>query len=288
MRNTIKAALISGQPGWAPSKRNPSAKKNNHDENNADHSMDGRQAPISQTPAAVFPPHHCYVEVFCGAAALFFMRPEPAPVEVINDLNRELVNLYRVVQHHLEEFIRQFKWAISSRQVFEWQKMTRPETLTEIQRAARFYSVHRHCFGAQLRNPSFGTSASRSAIHLLRIEESLSEAYLRLSGVTVEHLDWQDCIQRYDRPHPFFYLDPPYWQLAGYDIPFAFEQYERIAEVMRHCQGKMMVSINDHPEMRRVFADFPTRTLQTTYTLNGRSKSEQRSECVVMSWEASV
>src|SRR5260364_174260 len=48
---------------------------------------------------------------------------------------------------------------------------------------------------------------------------------------------------------------------------------ERIAEVMRHCQGKMMVSINDHPEMRRVFADFPTRTLQTTYTLNGRSKS---------------
>ncbi|CCD28940.1 D12 class N6 adenine-specific DNA methyltransferase [Candidatus Glomeribacter gigasporarum BEG34] len=236
----------------------------------------------------LFPPHHCYVEVFCGAAALFFMRPEPAPVEVINDLNRELVNLYRVVQHHLEEFIRQFKWAISSRQVFEWQKMTRPETLTEIQRAARFYYVHRHCFGAQLRNPSFGTSASRSAINLLRIEESLSEAYLRLSGVTVENLDWQDCIQRYDRPHTFFYLDPPYWQMAGYDIPFEFEQYERMAEVMRNCQGKMMVSINDHPEMRRVFAGFPERTLQTTYTLNGRSRSEKRRECVVMSWEASV
>ncbi|MBB5466751.1 site-specific DNA-adenine methylase [Paraburkholderia sp. CI2] len=49
-----------------------------------------------------FPAHSCYVEVFAGAAALFFMRP-PAAVEVLNDVNDELVNLYRVVQHHLEE-----------------------------------------------------------------------------------------------------------------------------------------------------------------------------------------
>ena len=85
----------------------------------------------------LFPPHECYVEVFAGGAALFFMRPQPAPVEVLNDLNGDLVTLYRVVQNHLEEFVRQFKWALSSRQVFEWQKMTRPETLTDIQRAAR-------------------------------------------------------------------------------------------------------------------------------------------------------
>ncbi|MBB4515439.1 DNA adenine methylase [Paraburkholderia fungorum] len=64
-----------------------------------------------------FPPHTCYVEVFAGAAALFFMRP-PAEVEVLNDVNDGLINLYRVVQHHLEEFVRQFKWALSSREVF--------------------------------------------------------------------------------------------------------------------------------------------------------------------------
>jgi len=51
-----------------------------------------------------FPPHECYVEVFAGGAALYFMRP-PAPVEVINDVNGELVNLYRVVKNHLEEFV---------------------------------------------------------------------------------------------------------------------------------------------------------------------------------------
>ena len=57
----------------------------------------------------LFPDHGCYVEPFCGAAALYFLKV-PAKVEVLNDVNGELVNLYRVVQHHLEEFVRQFKW----------------------------------------------------------------------------------------------------------------------------------------------------------------------------------
>ena len=49
---------------------------------------------------------------------MFFLRPMAADVEVLNDVNGELINLYRVVKHHLEEFVRQFKWALSSRQVF--------------------------------------------------------------------------------------------------------------------------------------------------------------------------
>lgn len=94
----------------------------------------------------LFPPHECYVEVFAGGAALYFLRPQPAPVEVLNDINGDLVTLYRVVQNHFEEFVRQFKWALSSRQVFEWQKMTHPETFSDIQRAARFFYLQHHAF----------------------------------------------------------------------------------------------------------------------------------------------
>ncbi len=61
----------------------------------------------------LFPAHGCYVEPFAGGAALFFMK-EPSKVEVPNDINGELINLYRVVQHHLEEFVRQFKWPCSA------------------------------------------------------------------------------------------------------------------------------------------------------------------------------
>lgn len=86
-----------------------------------------------------FPVHHTYVELFAGGAALYFMRHIPAKVEVINDVNGDVVNLYRVVQNHLEEFVRQFKYALSSRQIFEWLKETPSHTLTDIQRAARFF-----------------------------------------------------------------------------------------------------------------------------------------------------
>ena len=102
----------------------------------------------------LFPPHECYVEVFAGGGALYFLRPQPAPVEVLNDINGDLVTLYRVVQNHLEEFVRQFKWALSSRQIFECQKMTRPETLTDIQRAARFFYLQHHAFGGKVSGQS--------------------------------------------------------------------------------------------------------------------------------------
>lgn len=67
----------------------------------------------------LFPPHRCYVEPCCGAAALFFLK-EPSPAEVLNDVHGDLVTLYRVLQHHPEEFLRQFRWALSSRQLFRW------------------------------------------------------------------------------------------------------------------------------------------------------------------------
>ena len=60
-----------------------------------------------------FPAHKCYVEAFAGAAAALLLRPHPAKVEVLNDLNGELVRLYRCVRHHLDEFVRMFRWSWS-------------------------------------------------------------------------------------------------------------------------------------------------------------------------------
>jgi len=122
-------------------------------------------------------------------------------VEVLNDINGDLVTLYRVVQNHVEEFVRQFKWALSSRQVFEWQKMTRPETLTDIQRAARFFYLQHHAFAGKVTGQTFGTAITGPAINLLRIEKNLSAAWQRLSGTFVENLPWQECAEHYDVLH---------------------------------------------------------------------------------------
>ena len=235
----------------------------------------------------LFPPHECYVEVFAGGGALYFLRPLPAPVEVLNDINGDLVTLYRVVQNHLEEFVRQFKWARSSRQIFEWQKMTRPETLTDIQRAARFFYLQHHAFGGKVSGQSFGTATTAPAINLLRIEENLSAAWQRLSGTYVENLPWLECAERYDRPHTFHYMDPPYWQTGGYGVDFPFENYERMTDFMRRCKGKVMVSINDHPDIRRVFEGFHFETTEIRYTTTNQrqTKAEVTGELIVMNWE---
>ncbi|MEQ1667119.1 MAG: DNA adenine methylase [Sulfuriferula sp.] len=74
------------------------------------------------------------------------MKPQ-VKTEVLNDINGELVNLYRVVKHHLEPFITEFKWALTSRQMFKWLQITPEETLTDIQRAARFFYLQKNAFG---------------------------------------------------------------------------------------------------------------------------------------------
>lgn len=233
----------------------------------------------------LFPRHSCYVEPFAGGAALYFLRPVPAEVEVLNDVNGDLVNLYRVVQHHLEEFVRQFKWALSSRQVFKWLQETRPETLTDIQRAARFYYLQQSAFGGRVDGQSYGTATTQPpGLNLLRIEESLSAAHLRLRNTYIEHLTWQDCFRRYDRPHTLFYCDPPYWQTEGYGVPFGFEQYEQMAEVLGQIKGKAIVSLNDHPDIRRVFGRYHIESTDITYTVGGGKGSEAR-EVLIFSWD---
>lgn len=234
----------------------------------------------------LFPNHKTYVEAFAGGAGLLFARPAPAPVEVLNDLNGDLVNLYRVVQHHLDELVRQFRWALVSRTMFDWSKMQRPETLTDVQRAARFYYLQKTAFGAKVTGQTFGTAASAPPkLNLLRMEEDLSLAHLRLARVTVERLAWQDCLDRYDRPDTLFFLDPPYWKLAGYGVDFPFTEYEAMAEKLASLKGKAILTINDHPDIRRVFQGFRSKRVQISYTVGGNGRSPKQGELIYRSWD---
>lgn len=223
----------------------------------------------------LLPAHSCYVEPFAGAAALFFAK-EPVKVEVLNDVNGDLVSLYRVVQHHLDEFVRQFRWSLASRQVYAWLQETRPETLTDIQRAARFFYLQKLGFGGKVDGQTFGTATTAPArLNLLRLEEDLSAVHLRLHQVTIEHLDWAACIERYDRPHTLFYMDPPYYGTTGYGVDFGLEQYDRMAELLRSMKGKAAVSVNDIPAMRQAFKGLTMKRLAIKYTVGAAGRGRQ-------------
>ena len=170
-------------------------------------------------------------------------------------------------------------------QVFKWLQETRPETLTDVQRAARFFYLQQQSFGGKVAGQTFGTATTAPAINLLRIEENLSAAHMRLAnGVCIEHLDWAACIDRYDRPHTLFYLDPPYWETEGYGVPFPWEQYVAMAAKLKAIKGKAVVSINDHPAIRECFADFEMEALKLDYTVGGGANRVERLEWVIYCW----
>lgn len=244
----------------------------------------GGKRRLAKSILPLIPAHDCYCEPFCGAAAIFFLK-QPSPTEVINDINSELVNLYRVVRHHLEEFIRQFKWSLISREIYKWLQDTPVQTLTDIQRAARFYYLQKLAFGGKVSSQTFGTAAtSPPRLNLLRIEEDLSTAHLRLARTCVEHLDWHRCIIKYDRPTTLFYLDPPYWQTEGYGVPFPLDQYQAMADLLRTIKGKAILSINDHPDMRIIFDGFSMQTVDLSYIVGGVKNRTTSRELIIKSW----
>ncbi|WP_051278468.1 DNA adenine methylase [Solimonas flava] len=232
----------------------------------------------------LFPEHTCYVELFSGAAAIAFAKP-PAAATVLNDINGELINLYRVVKHHYEEFIRQFKWAFTSRKIFEWHQMTNPETLTDIQRAARFFYLQKLCFGGRVDGQSFGTSTtSGPRLSLLTLEEDLFDAWRWLCEATIECLPWAACIEKYDRAHTLFFADPPYWETEGYGVDFPLAEYEALASAARSIDGCLVITVNDHPTMREVFAGLPMQSVPITYTVGGGDNQAERAELIIGNW----
>lgn len=156
-----------------------------------------------------FPKHTCYAEVFCGGAALFFLKNR-SKVEVINDINGDIVNLYRVVKYHLDEFLQQFDLTLISRDFYAQMQSTSIAGLTDIQRAARFYYLQKMAFGGKVTNQAFGIAANDiPSFNLLNIKNDLTQANIRLKQVYIENLSWEKLIDRYDKPETFFYCDPP-------------------------------------------------------------------------------
>lgn len=246
----------------------------------------GGKSRLAKTLLPLFPSHTCYVEPFAGAAALLFARSDPAKIEVLNDINGDLIRLYRCVQHHLDEFVRQFRWALHSREMFNWLKLAHLDGLTDIQRAARFFFLQRSGYSGRVEGQTFGYSTtSRPGLNLLRIEEALSEAHLRLAEVTIENLPWEDVFRRYDRPHTLFFCDPPYWRTQGYGVQFGRDQYTELAAWLRRAAGKVILTINDHPEMRQVFGEFRTERAQIRYSMGNRqAKPKLSGELIILNW----
>jgi DNA adenine methylase len=162
------------------------------------------------------PEHLAYVEPFAGGAQVFFHK-QPSKIEVLNDLDGELVNLYRVCQSHHEELIRFMHFMLLSREWFGRLQKTPPQWLTDIQRAARYLYLQKVAFGGRVRSQSYGyfiTASNRFSPK--KIPEMIAKSHERLAATQIECSPYEDVLQRYDRATTFFYLDPPYFGVKLY------------------------------------------------------------------------
>jgi DNA adenine methylase len=203
-------------------------------------------------------PHLRYVEVFFGGGALLLAKPKSS-IEVINDANSELVNFYRVVKYHMDGLIQELQYVLNSRQDFR--DYTEQPGLTDIQRAARFLMRNKLSFGGNMK--SFGASCARGSRHgLIDRIEAVCE---RLYGVVIENLDWQRCVETYDREDTFFFLDPPYLNNAiGAYKAWTVEHMAKMAEVLGAIKGDWILTVDDSADCRRLFKAFHKRHVEKT------------------------
>lgn len=231
----------------------------------------------------LFPQHTTYVEAFAGGAQVFF-RKDPSKVEVLNDLDYEIVNFYRVCQSHYEELIRYLRFTIASRQWFAILRATDPTSLTDIQRAARFLYLQKNAFGGLVVKQNFHYGVTKTTnFNPTRIPAIIEEAHKRLAHVQIESLPYEQVIEKYDRPTTLFYLDPPYWERKLYKFNFKEQDFLALEDRLRQVEGRFILSLDDHPKVREIFRAFHIQRTEIHYT--AQQKAGQRyGELLIMNF----
>ena len=190
-----------------------------------------------------------YVEVFGGAGWVLFAK-EKKGIEVYNDINSNLVNLYKCVKYHPEALQKELDGILMSRELFQ-DAILETRGLTDIQRAARFFVAIKESFGSKMETFGLQPKNMKASVDFLKIASE------RLNTVVIENRDFDKLIQSYDRSSTLFYLDPPYYKTESYyQGGFKREDHKRLREALRNIRGKFILSYNDCLEIRELYQGY--------------------------------
>jgi DNA adenine methylase len=226
----------------------------------------GGKRAIANQIIATFPKHTTYVEVFAGGAQVLFHK-EPSQVEVINDLDGEIVNLFRICQAHFEELVRYLQFMVVSRAWHVLLKATDPATLTDVQRAARHLYLLKNSYASLVLRLNYKCHVVQPpGFNSERMPQLLKETHERLARVQIECLPYEKVLEKFDRSQTLFYLDPPYYARQLYRFNLTHDDFVKMAERLRNLEGKFVLSLNDTPEVREIFRRFKVKGIELPYT----------------------
>jgi len=246
----------------------------------------GGKSRLRKEIISLLPEHSCYVEPFCGAAWVLFGKA-PSKVEIINDIDGNLVNFFRVLKTKPEEFLASFDWELVSRAEFQRLAQLDPSTLSDVEQARRFYYLIMAGWGGELNYPRFQTSitdgghGNRLIGALETLRQRVEPIHNRLKTVIIENLDWRKCIERYDRPGAFMYIDPPY---PGNGVNYVhnmrtWEEHYELAARLAQSKCKWILSSYDNEQIRNLYAD---QTIIPVTSSSGMRKALHDTDRVVV------
>ena len=191
------------------------------------------------------PQHTTYCEPFFGGGAVFWAKP-PSEVEIINDLNRMVVNFYRQVECNFEALQQRIRSTMHSRSLYQDALVmySSPHLFTEIDLAWAFYVLCNQGFGGQIGSWGLGMTTNNpvKCTHTRR-ENFTEELKTRLQLVQIECHDALYLLRQRDRETTFFYLDPPYFNSdMGHYGGYTKNDFERLLQHCAKLKGKFLLS----------------------------------------------
>lgn len=221
-----------------------------------------------------FPPEGVkrYIEVFGGAGWVLFGKETCEEMEVFNDIDSNLVNLYRCLKYHCSELQRELElYLISREQFFDSKELAKQRGLTDIQRAARYYHLIKISFGAN--RSGFGLKPN----NLVDSIAGFSQFSERLKRVVIENKDFENLIKVYDRPESLFYLDPPYVGTEKYyDPAFTMQDHIRLRNALGAINGKFILSYNNDDIVKEMYDGYNIQEVSRSNNMSNNKENRYK------------
>lgn len=240
----------------------------------------GGKSRLAPWIASLLPAHRIYVEPYAGSAAVLFAK-RAAAIEIVNDLDANVVNFFRVLRAREADLIRALRYTPYARDEYTAADLAEVD-LDEVERARRFLvrctQGHNAAGAGGRAGWSNGIRRNQSqAGTVVNLVERLPQVADRLRGVVIENRDVVECITAYDAPDAVLFVDPPYLDQTrssrnDYRLDVAdAEEHRRLAKVLHDYSGTVLLSGYPSPLYDELFGDWWQASMEIT-----RPSSNQR------------
>lgn len=242
----------------------------------------------------LFPEHKFYAEVFGGAAWILLNKNESL-IEIFNDIDGNIVNLFRIIRDFPGEFLNRLRYDLISRETFDVYKEANLQDLDPFDRAVKYYYVYCNSFSSDMSTFIKRDKITNPNRFISRMPKVIEAFTNRMTNVVIENLDFKEFFNKYNGDLWFYYLDPPYYGVEGYAEPFAENEHQNLASILndKNFKGKFILSYNDVPQIRKLYSNFNIITVDTIYQAANRPKvktklSGKKSELLIMNFDTII